>query len=265
MDRLASKTDVIVHLAAALGVTNVVNDPVTTLQINMVGAEAVLRAALRYGCRVILLSTSEVYGRGSRIPFSEDDDVVLGPTSKSRWGYACSKMASEFLGLAFHRDYGLPVTMVRIFNAIGPRQSEASCWVVPALLRQAMSGEPLTVFGDGRQTRCFVDVTDVAEALAGLCVGDNVGGLVFNVGNPREVSILELAELINVITGSSSLIRLHPYDDVYPPGYEDMRRRVPDITRIRSAIGWEPRIDLEESLTRIRNWMVETPRRADSR
>jgi UDP-glucose 4-epimerase len=248
LDRLASQADVIVHLAAAVGVQLIVEHPVHTIRTNVISAETVLRAALRYGCRTLVASTSEVYGKGCKIPFSEDDDVLLGPTSRSRWAYAASKMVDEFLGLAYQREYGLDVTILRLFNTVGPRQTGRYGMVIPRFVRQALRGEPLTVFGDGTQSRCFCDVRDVVQAIIALSHHPEATGRVFNIGNTEEVSIRALAERVKTVTASSSPIEMIPYNEAYAPGFEDMQRRVPDIARIQALIGWQPQRNLDAIL-----------------
>ena len=259
LDRLISQADIVVHLAAAVGVKLVVEHPVHTIATNVAGTEVVLRAALRYGCRVLIASTSEVYGKGARIPFCESDDVLLGSTEKSRWGYAASKMVDEFLALAYHREHSLPVSVVRFFNTVGPRQTGHYGMVIPRLMRQAIRNEPLTVFGDGRQRRCFGDVADVIEAVLLLMEHPAAPGRVFNVGNNREeVTILELAERIRAVANSSSEINFIPYSQAYAPGFEDMERRVPDITRIHELTGWTPKVSLDTTLHRVHHWLLES-------
>lgn len=253
LDRLVSQADVVVHLAAAVGVELVVEQPTHTIETNVLGTEAVLRAALRHGPRVLLASTSEVYGKGSRIPFSEEDDVVLGPTSKNRWGYAASKMVDEFLGLAYHQEHGLPVVPFRLFNTAGPRQSGRYGMVVPRFVGQALRGEPLTIYGDGSQSRCFCDVADATRAIVGLAAHPAAPGRVYNIGSSEEVTIRELAERVRAIVESSSEIRFIPYEEAYATGFEDMQRRVPDTTRIQQLIGWQPRIALDGLLVRVRD------------
>jgi UDP-glucose 4-epimerase len=212
------------------------------------GTEAVLQSALRYGCRVLLASTSEVYGKGSKIPFSEEDDVLLGATSRSRWAYAASKMVDEFLGLAYQREYKLEVVPFRLFNTVGPRQTGRYGMVVPRFVRQALRAEPITVYGDGGQCRCFCDVRDVVRVLLGLAQHPEAPGQVYNVGSTEEVSIRELAERVKAITNSDSPLAYVPYDEAYAPGFEDMRRRVPDTTLIQTLINWQPRHSLDEIL-----------------
>lgn len=258
LDRLASQAEVIVHLAAAVGVSLIVQRPVHTIQTNIIGTEAVLRTALRYGSRVLLASTSEVYGKGARTPFAEADDVLLGATDKSRWAYAASKMVDEFLGLAYHREYDLPVVVFRLFNTIGPRQTGSYGMVVPRLMQQAIENQPITIFGDGAQRRCFCDVADVVRGILTLMDHPGVLGRVFNIGNPNEeTSIVDLAKRIQTVTGSSSELKFVPYAEAYAPGFEDMERRVPDINRIRTLTGWEPRVALDTTLRRIHQSLVD--------
>jgi len=248
LDRLASQADVIVHLAAAVGVKLIVQQPVHTIETNVMGTEAVLKAALRYRSRVLIASTSEVYGKGSRIPFSEDDDVLLGPSSKSRWSYAASKMVDEFLALAYRDEYGLEVVPVRLFNTVGPRQTGRYGMVIPRFVGQALAGEPITVYGDGQQSRCFCAVSDVVAALIGLSTEPAAPGRVYNVGSEEETTIMALAELVRELTGSRSPIVTIPYAEAYAPGFEDMQRRVPDTSRVRALLGWQPRLSLQETL-----------------
>ena len=248
LDRLASQADVIVHLAAAVGVQFIVEHPVHTIETNVMGTEAVLKAALHCGCRVLLTSSSEVYGKGQRFPFTESDDVLLGPTGKSRWGYAASKMIDEFLGLAYQREYGLPVVVMRLFNTVGPRQTGRYGMVLPRFVRQALQEEDLTVYGDGTQSRCFCDVRDIIEAVVGLSQHPAAPGLVFNIGSQEEITILDLAHRVIQAAGSSSKVVFIPYDKAYAPGFEDMQRRVPDLSRIQSLLGWQPSHTLDQIL-----------------
>ncbi len=248
LDRMASEADIIYHLAAAVGVNLVVEHPVRTIETNVMGTEAVLQVALRYSSRLLVASTSEVYGKGLSIPFREDDDVLLGATSKNRWGYAASKMVDEFLSLAYRREFGVEAICFRLFNTVGPRQTGAYGMVIPAFVGRALTGQPIRVFGDGQQSRCFCHVRDVVRALRGLADSDAAVGNVVNIGGVDEVSILELAEQIKQMTNSNSEIQLVPYDQAYAPGFEDMRRRVPDIGRIGEMIGWSPRLPLREIL-----------------
>jgi UDP-glucose 4-epimerase len=256
LDRLASEADVIVHLAAAVGVKLIVERPVHTIETNILGTEAVLRVAQRYGSKVLIASTSEVYGKGARLPFTESDDVLLGATDKSRWAYAASKMVDEFLGLAYHREHGLPVVVFRLFNTVGPRQTGHYGMVVPRFMRQAMHNEPLTVYGDGSQRRCFCDVADVVEAILQLVEHPQAPGHVYNIGNGREeISILELAKRCKATANSRSEIVFVPYAEAYAPGFEDMERRLPDVQRLQRLTSWNPKLSLEATLRRVHQWL----------
>jgi len=254
IDRMASESDVIVHLAAAVGVKLIVERPVATIETNVMGTEQILKAALRYNCRILLASTSEVYGKGHKFPFSEDDDVLLGPTCRTRWGYAASKMLDEFLGLAYHREYGLDVVIFRLFNTVGARQTGRYGMVIPRFVRQAMAGEPITVYGDGEQRRCFCDVRDVIRAMTGLAGSAEAVGRVFNIGNREEVSMNQLAERIKTLIGSDSPIVHIPYDEAYLPGFEDMQRRVPCTKRIESLLRWSPDYTLDDILKSVHDY-----------
>lgn len=251
LDRLTSEADIIIHLAAVVGVKLIVEDPVNTIATNIMGTEAVLTTANRYGCKVMLASTSEVYGKGSRVPFNEEDDCVMGPTSHSRWAYATSKAIDEFLGLAYHRQFGLPVVVMRFFNTVGPRQTGRYGMVVPRFVRQALANEPITIYGDGEQSRCFADVADIIGAVYKLSSHPSAIGQVFNIGATEEVTISELANRVIAATGSQSRITYVPYEEAYAPGFEDMRRRVPDLTKVRQLIGYEPRFTLGDTLKRV--------------
>ncbi len=257
LDRLASECDTIFHLAAAVGVELIVRQPVHTIETNVMGTEAVLRAARRYRAHVLVASTSEVYGKGSRVPFSEDDDVLIGPTSRNRWAYAASKMVDEFLALAYHHELGLPVTILRYFNTVGPRQTGQYGMVVPRLVGQALRGEPLTVFGNGQQSRCFSDVQDVVRATILLAQHPQAVGQVFNIGTTREITIHGLAELIlsvlapDAVGGGHERIQFIPYAEAYAPGFEDMQRRVPNTSKVHRLLGWSPLIPLEETIRRV--------------
>ena len=246
LDRLASECDVIFHLAAAVGVKLIVENPVHTIETNVMGTEAVLKTALRYRAKVLITSSSEVYGKGNNLPFREDDDVVLGPTSRSRWAYAASKMVDEFLALAYYREKGLPVVIVRLFNTVGPRQTGQYGMVVPRFVQQALRGENLTVYGDGRQSRCFLHVRDAVAALIALAECPKAVGEVFNVGSTEEISILDMARRVLELTGGDrNRIVFVSYDQAYAAGFEDMFQRVPDITKVRRYTGWEPQCSLE--------------------
>ncbi|HEX7192116.1 MAG TPA: GDP-mannose 4,6-dehydratase [Thermoanaerobaculia bacterium] len=245
---LVSRCDVIFHLAAAVGVKLIVERPVRTIETNIRGTEAVLAAAARDRKRVLIASTSEVYGLSDRVPFREDGNLVMGATTKSRWSYACSKAIDEFLALAYHREKELPAIIVRFFNTVGPRQVGRYGMVVPRLVDQALAGEPLTVYGDGRQTRCFGYVGDAVKSA--LLLMDHAGtpGEIFNVGSTEEVSINQLAERILTLTGSSSKIVHVPYEEAYEAGFEDMPRRVPDTSKAARVIGFTPRTSLDDIL-----------------
>jgi len=251
MDRLVSMCDVVYHLAAAVGVFAIVHSPIDTLEINVGGTEVVLQTARRYRKKVLIASTSEVYGKGVKVPFSEDDDRILGPTTKSRWSYAASKELDEFLGLAYHKAVGLPVTIFRLFNTVGPRQVGSYGMVVPRFVRWAMAGEPIQVYGDGQQMRCFANVFDVVEAITRLGASDQVAGEVFNIGSGEEVTIEELAQRVIARTGSASPVEHIPYEQAYEAGFEDMRRRVPDTRKIRAAVGWAPTTPLDATIDQI--------------
>jgi UDP-glucose 4-epimerase len=259
LDRLVSQTDVIVHLAAAVGVKLIIEDPVTTINTNILGTESVLKTANRYGCKVLIASTSEVYGKGVKVPFSEEDDSILGATTHSRWSYAVSKQVDEFLGLAYQRQFGLPVVVMRFFNTIGPRQTGRYGMVVPRFVRQALAGNPLTVYGDGNQTRCFSDVLDVVGAVIRLAVHPQAAGQVFNIGSREEISIRKLAEKIIQLTGSKSKISFVPYDHAYAPGFEDMQRRVPNLEKIFQYIEYSPSFTLERTLQRVIEFEQKNP------
>ena len=245
------RCDAVFHLAAAVGVRLIVEAPVRTIETNVHGTELVLRHASRRRTPVMLASTSEVYGKGVRVPFSETSDLLLGSPRQHRWAYACSKALDEFLGLAYWKERQLPVTVVRLFNTVGPRQTGRYGMVVPTLVRQALAGEPLTVFGDGTQTRSFADVGDVVRALVGLAGEPRAVGDGFNVGNPEETSILTLARRVLEVTGSRSQIATVPYDEAYETGFEDLPRRVPDIAKIRALTGWTPTVGLTDILARV--------------
>jgi len=243
--------DTVVHLAAAVGVKLIVEQPVRTIETNVHGTEVVLKIANKKKKLVLIASTSEVYGKSAIVPFKEDADLVLGPTSKHRWAYACSKMIDEFLALAYWKERKLPVIIVRLFNTVGPRQTGQYGMVVPTFVQQALADKPITVFGDGTQSRSFTYVGDVVRAVIALINEPRAVGEVFNIGNGREISIADLALLIKKMTGSQSPIVTIPYDQAYEEGFEDMPRRVPDISKIRALVGYEPTVELDEILTRV--------------
>jgi UDP-glucose 4-epimerase len=248
---LIDRSDVVFHLAAAVGVKLIVEQPVYTIETNVHGTEVVLKHANKKKKLVVIASTSEVYGKSLAVPFHEDADLVLGPTPKHRWAYACSKAIDEFLALAYWKERKLPVIIVRFFNTVGPRQSGQYGMVIPNFVRQALAGEPITVFGDGTQQRAFTHVHDVVGALLKLVVEPKAIGQVINVGNKHEITIQKLAERVRELSGSNSPIKLIPYDEAYESGFEDMPRRVPDLTRIHGLIGYEPKLELDEILTQV--------------
>ena len=240
--------DVVVHLAAAVGVKLIVEQPVHTIETNVHGTEVVLKHANKKKKLVLVASTSEVYGKSADVPFREDADLVLGPSSKHRWAYACSKLIDEFLALAYWKEKKLPVVIVRLFNTVGPRQTGQYGMVIPNFVRQALSGQPITVFGDGTQSRSFTYVGDVVRAMVALINEPRAIGQVFNIGNGREITIGDLAAHIREMTGSASPIVTIPYEQAYEAGFEDMPRRVPDLAKIAGLIGYKPRVDLDEIL-----------------
>ena len=243
---LMSQCDEVFHLAAAVGVQLIVDEPVRTISTTIHGTEVVLEAANRFGRPVLITSSSEVYGKGTRVPFSEDDDVVMGATSFSRWCYAYSKGIDEFLGLAYHRQFGLPVRIVRLFNTVGPRQVGMYGMVLPRFVQAALRGEPLDVYGTGKQTRCFCHVRDVVDALVRLTREPRAAGQVFNLGSEEEVSIDDLARRVIELAGSNSDVRHIPYEQAYGRSFDDLPRRVPRLDRIRAMIGFQPRYRLDE-------------------
>jgi UDP-glucose 4-epimerase len=248
---LVDRCDTVVHLAAAVGVKLIVEAPVHTIETNVHGTEVVLKHANKKKKLVLIASTSEVYGKSVDVPFREDADLVLGPTGKHRWAYACSKMIDEFLALAYWKERKLPVIIVRLFNTVGPRQTGQYGMVVPNFVRQALAGQPITVFGDGTQSRSFTYVGDVVRAMVALMDEPRAVGQVFNIGNGKEITIGELAGKVKAMTGSSSEIVRVPYDQAYEAGFEDMPRRVPDISRVRALVGYEPTVELDEILARV--------------
>jgi UDP-glucose 4-epimerase len=248
---LIDRSDVVFHLAAAVGVKLIVEQPVHTIETNVHGTEVVLKHANKKKKLVVIASTSEVYGKSVDVPFREDSDLVLGPTPKHRWAYACSKAIDEFLALAYWKERKLPVIIVRFFNTVGPRQTGTYGMVIPNFVRQALAGEPITVFGDGTQTRSFSHVADVVGALLKLVAEPAAVGQVINIGNTQEVSIRALAERVRELTGSRSPIKLVPYDEAYESGFEDMPRRVPNLTKVEGLIGYRPQYSLDDILTQV--------------
>jgi len=251
LSQLMDAADTVYHLAATVGVFNILERPVRTLENNVGGTEAVLRAASRARRKVIIASTSEVYGKTTAESFREDGDLVLGESTKLRWGYAASKLVDEFMALAYWREYQVPVVVVRLFNTIGPRQSGQYGMVAPRFVEQALRGEPLTVFGTGAQSRCFSFVTDITRWLCMLAQDRRAVGQVFNLGNPEEITIGALAEKVLEVTGSRSRIHYIPYARAYEDGFEDMSRRVPNIDKVTALTGYAPQISLHQALTRI--------------
>jgi UDP-glucose 4-epimerase len=243
--------DVVFHLAAAVGVKLIVESPVRTIETNVRGTETVLALANKKKRKVLITSTSEVYGLSTEVPFREDGNLVMGATTKGRWSYACSKAIDEFLALAYWREKKLPTVVARLFNTVGPRQTGQYGMVIPTFVRQALAGRPITVYGTGEQTRCFGYVGDVVGALTGLMGTDEAVGEVFNIGSNEEVSILEVARRVKELTDSKSEIVFVPYDEAYEEGFEDMPRRVPDITKVRNLVGFEPKERLDGILQKV--------------
>jgi UDP-glucose 4-epimerase len=245
---LAANAKAIYHLAAAVGVELVVKSPIHTLETNLHETEVLLKAAAGNQTPLLLASTSEVYGKSEKPVFSEEDDLVIGPPNRSRWGYACSKLMDEFLALAYAREKSLPVTIVRLFNTVGPRQTGQYGMVLPRFINSARRGEPLRVYGDGLQSRCFCFVRDTVEALVRLQNCPAARGEVFNIGSTEEINILELAKLVVATLGSKSPIELIPYDQAYAPGFEDMRRRKPSVEKLAAAVGFRPATTLRDTI-----------------
>ncbi|HLF83959.1 MAG TPA: GDP-mannose 4,6-dehydratase [Blastocatellia bacterium] len=248
---LVDACDIVYHLAAAVGVRLIVESPVSTIETNIRGTDIVLSLAAKKRKRVVITSTSEVYGKRNRVPFSEDDDLVMGPTNKGRWSYACSKAIDEFLAIAYWKEKRVPTVIARLFNTVGPRQTGRYGMVIPNFVQQALTGQDITVYGDGTQTRCFTHVSDVVEALIAVAEHPQAVGEVYNIGSDHEISMLELAERIKHLTESASNIVFVTYDEAYEAGFEDMMRRVPDIAKIRALIGYNPKVDLDAMLTSI--------------
>jgi UDP-glucose 4-epimerase len=248
---LVDRSDVVFHFAAAVGVKLIVEQPVRTIETNVHGTEIVLKHANKKKKLVVIASTSEVYGKSEDVPFRENSDLVLGPTTKHRWAYACSKAIDEFLALAYWKERQLPVIVVRFFNTVGPRQTGQYGMVIPNFVRQALAGEAITVFGDGTQQRSFTHVADVVHALLKLVKEPKAVGQVINIGNTGEISIQKLAERVRELSGSKSPIKLVPYEEAYESGFEDMPRRVPDLSKVTALIGYKPRFSLDDILTQV--------------
>lgn len=257
LNELVDHADVIFHMAARVGVFNIIESPVETIMNNIGGTELVLKAAAKKRKTVIVASTSEVYGKSAAVPFREDGDVTMGASTRSRWSYAASKLVDEFLALAYWREFRVPTVVVRLFNTIGPRQIGRYGMVVPRFLTQALKGESVTVFGTGRQSRCFTYVSDIVEWLLLLASDSQAIGNVFNLGNPQEITIEDLARRVIALCGSRSTIGYTPYERAYEEGFEDMERRVPDISKVVALTGYSPKVGLDEALTRIKAWMED--------
>lgn len=259
LEPLIEASDHVYHLAAAVGVRRIIEQPVETIQTNILGTESVLGLCAKYHKKVLIASTSEVYGKNSKVPFSEEDDSVFGATTKSRWSYACSKAIDEFLALAYHMEKGLPVVIVRFFNTVGPRQTGRYGMVIPNLVKQALRGDALTVFGDGQQSRCFTHVRDSIRCQTALMNEPRAVGEVFNLGADEEVTIEVLARRIIEMTGSHSELRFIPYDQAYGAGFEDMRRRVPSADKVRKLLGFAPDSKLDDILKDVIGYFREHP------
>lgn len=251
MEREIAQHDVVYHLASAVGVKLIMERPVEIVQTIFHTTDVVLRLCSKYRRPVLITSTSEVYGKSDAIPFREDDDIVMGATEKRRWAYACAKAVDEFMALAHFYETSLPVYIVRLFNTVGPRQTGQYGMVLPRFVRQALSGQPITVYDDGMQSRCFCSVHDVVEGLAKLSQTVKAQGQVVNLGTQEETTILNLAERVKELCESDSDIKYIPFSDAYGPGFDDMRRRVPDLTRARNLIGWQPRFKLDEIILQV--------------
>lgn len=246
--KLIEDADIVYHLAAAVGVKRIIDSPVKTIETNVAGSEIVLRLSAKCSRRIVLASTSEVYGKSTQLPFREDGDLVMGAANQSRWSYACSKAIDEFLALAWYRECGLPVTIVRLFNTVGPRQTDRNGMVLPTFVGQALLGEPITVYGSGKQTRCFTHVLDIVDGLTAIANCDAAIGEIYNLGNTTEITINQLACLVREAIGSLSPIVHVPYEQAYAPGFEDMERRRPSIAKASAAFNFRPRRNLDQVL-----------------
>ena len=248
VEKCVIDSQAVYHLASAVGVRLVVEQPVRTIETIVNGTDTVLKSCARYRRPILLTSTSEVYGKGTRIPFAEGDDCLMGPTTTRRCAYACAKALDEFLALAHWHESRLPIVVARLFNTVGPRQTGRYGMVIPRFVQQGLAGEPITVYGDGSQSRCFTHVADVVGALVALMQHPEARGQVFNIGNDEEISMLQLAERVQAVTGNKSEIRMVPFSEAYTAGFEDMQRRVPDLTKIHKLIGYTPKYRLEQIL-----------------
>ncbi len=251
IDQLTKDSDLVLHMAAALGVNTILESPLESMSTNITGSEVVLNAAAKYNKRIIIASTSEIYGKNPKQPLSETDDRVVGAPQKIRWTYSDAKAIEEAMAFALHQEKNLPVTTVRLFNTVGPRQTGRYGMVVPRFVHAALKSEPLTIYGDGNQSRVFCHVLDAVSAIATMSATDSTIGDVYNVGGTGEVTIKQLAEQVLSVTGSKSEITYTPYSDAYPAGFEDIQRRVPDISKVKSAIGWAPTKDLNQIISDI--------------
>jgi UDP-glucose 4-epimerase len=254
---LVDTCDIIYHLAAAVGVKLIVESPVNTIETNIYGTELILKTANKKKKKVVIASSSEVYGKSTNIPFKEDDDMVLGATSMGRWSYACSKAIDEFLAIAYWREKKLPVVIARYFNTVGPRQTGRYGMVIPRFVRQALLNQPITVYGDGKQSRCFTDVSDVVNATIKIAHSDKSVGEVYNIGSEEEVSIEELAQRVKKLARSDSKIEYISYEKAYTEGFEDMRRRVPALTKIKKLIDYKPKISLDDTIRKVIRYFQE--------
>lgn len=265
MAELVDLSDVVYHLAAAVGVRLIVESPVATIETNIRCTDVVLRLAAKKRKRVLITSTSEVYGKREKVPFREDDDLIMGPTSKGRWSYACSKAIDEFLAIAYWKEKKVPTVVARLFNTVGPRQTGRYGMVIPSFVKQALAGEDITVFGDGLQRRCFTHVSDAVGALIGLADRPDAVGEVYNIGNTEEISMIDLAQRIKSLSGSKSKIVLIPYTEAYEDGFEDMQRRVPDIGKISRLLHYSPKKSLDDILTSVIEFQQRTHERPGPR
>jgi UDP-glucose 4-epimerase len=260
LDELIDRADVVIHLAAVVGVKLVMERPVHTIETNVNGTEVVLKAAAKTSKKVVIASTSEVYGKSMTVPFREDDDIVLGPTVRNRWSYACSKALDEFLALAYYQQGKTPIVIVRLFNTTGPRQTGRYGMVVPRFVQQALRGEPICIYGTGTQTRCFAHVTDVVSGMYKLSLEPAAVGGVFNLGNDKEVSINELAAIVREVTGCRSQVSHIEYGEAYPSGYEDMQRRVPSLEKAERLVGYRPTLDLRQIVESVVEYFAQNSR-----